>query len=128
VHYKCFNSSSPVFLVRLVLCVLCNTRGIFTGHCIIRLMLISNPQWLINRQFSARHDAFPVVGCRRVSSSCVSGNDAIAQLGTARYATGNCWCCYAHLHQQLPLVLLPHWCSSTCTNWHKLAPTAVHHV
>lgn len=49
-------------------------------------------------QFSAHHDRFPVVGCRqqraavgRSSSSCISGNGAIAQLGTARYATANCW-------------------------------------
>lgn len=74
-----------------------NTRGFIIGHCIIRLVLISNPHWLMKCQFSAHHDGFPVVGCRqhaavgRSSSSCISGNGAIAQLGSARYATANCW-------------------------------------
>lgn len=98
-----------------------NTRGFIIGHCIIRLLQISNPDWLMRCQFSAHHDGFPVVGCRqqhaavgRSNSSCISGNGAIAQLGLARYATANCW-----------LLLCPstqnnsHWCFSTCTNWHQ---------
>lgn len=101
-----------------------NTRGYNVAHCIIKHLLISNPGWLIKCQFSAHHDLFPVVGCRRSVCSRSVLKHKLYFWERCHPSAGYGTLCYDKLLAAVMPIYLnnSHRCPSTCTNWHQCGP------